>query len=120
MAQDILTGSCHCGAVHFEISRPDHVTACNCSICRRYAALWAYAPPARLALHAPQGSTRSYSWGDKTIAFHSCATCGVVTHYESLVDERVAVNMRNVDDPTVLASLRLRHFDGANTWTFLD
>jgi len=37
------TGSCHCGAVQLEIpSAPDHLTNCNCSICWRYGALWAY------------------------------------------------------------------------------
>jgi hypothetical protein len=120
MRDDIITGSCHCGAVRFEITRPDRVVSCNCSICRRYAALWAYAPPAKARLEAAEGATIAYSWGDKSIAFHSCATCGATTHYASLIDERIAVNMRLVDDPAVLGDLRLRHFDGADSWRFLD
>ena len=39
----MIRASCHCGAVVMEAdSQPRSVTACNCSICRRYAALWAY------------------------------------------------------------------------------
>lgn len=34
---------CHCGNVSLELSSlPDEVGECNCSICRRYAAAWAY------------------------------------------------------------------------------
>ena len=38
-----LTGTCHCGAVRIRVRQaPRTVTSCNCSICRRYGALWAY------------------------------------------------------------------------------
>ena len=117
---DILTGSCHCGAVRFEITRPTHVTSCNCSACRRYAALWAYAPPAAARVIAAPGATIAYSHGDKTLAFHSCVTCGVTTHWASLTDDKLAVNLRLVDDPAVLVGIRVRHFDGADSWNFLD
>lgn len=117
---DIITGSCRCGAVRFEITRPGHVTSCNCSACRRYAALWAYAPPAVGRVIAAPGATRAYSYGDKTLAFHACATCGVTTHWASLSDDKIAVNMRLADDPGVLDTIRVRHFDGADSWEFLD
>lgn len=39
----MLTTSCHCGAVRLEIARsPRTLTQCNCSICRRYGAIWSY------------------------------------------------------------------------------
>ena len=120
MTDETITGSCHCGAVRFEISRPARVTSCNCSACRRYAALWAYVPPAIGRLIAAPGATLAYAHGDKTLAFHSCATCGVTTHWASLIDEKFAVNMRLVDDPKVLDTLPVHHFDGAESWTFLD
>lgn len=71
--------------------------------------------------YAPEGVVR-YVWGDKNLAFVSCRTCGCTTHYEPLdpqVHSRMAVNcnMANGDD---IAGLRVRHFDGAKTWTFLD
>lgn len=120
MTEETITGRCHCGAVRFEITRPDHVTSCNCSACRRYGALWAYAPPSVAHVHAAPGATSAFSRGEHSLAFHTCRTCGVTTHYESLIDDRIVVNMRLVDDPSVLDSIRLRHFDGADSWTFLD
>ena len=38
-----MKGSCHCGAVHWHFEGvPESATACNCSVCRRYGALWVY------------------------------------------------------------------------------
>ncbi len=35
--------ACHCGAVRLSVEpAPRWVLDCNCSICRRYGALWAY------------------------------------------------------------------------------
>lgn len=118
--RDILTGSCHCGAVRFEISRPDWVVSCNCSICRRYAALWAHCPPNTGRLLAGAGTTQEYLWGDRLIAFHFCKTCGVTTHYAGTDGGRASFNLRLADDPGVLDKIRVRHFDGADSWAFVD
>lgn len=38
-----LKGTCHCGAVRWTFEAPlESITACNCTTCRRYGALWAY------------------------------------------------------------------------------
>lgn len=39
----MIEGSCVCGAVHWTFAgQPDGATACNCTACRKYGALWAY------------------------------------------------------------------------------
>ena len=39
----MIEGSCHCGQVHWRYGpEPKGATACNCSVCRRYGALWIY------------------------------------------------------------------------------
>jgi hypothetical protein len=96
------------------------VTSCNCSACRRFAALWAYAPPEKARIIAEPGATIAYARGERSLAFHSCATCGATTHWASLIDGKVAVNLRLADDPVSVADIRVRHFDGADSWTFLD
>jgi len=116
----LVTGSCLCGAVRWEITRPDHLTSCNCSACRRYAALWAYIPPSVGRVIAAPGATIAYSRGDHELAFHACATCGVTTHWQGLVNDRMAVNFRLADDPAEIDRLRIRYFDGAQSWRFLD
>ena len=43
MDTDLLIGACHCGSAGWTLEGdPGPVTACNCSLCRRYGALWAY------------------------------------------------------------------------------
>jgi hypothetical protein len=51
------------------------VTECHCSICRRYAPLWAYYPTEYVTLTGP---TDVYCWGRKHVDFHRCSTCGCV------------------------------------------
>ena len=115
--------ACHCGAVRLSApSAPTTVTECNCSICRKLAARWAYYPPSEMPQSLPKaGSTQPYVWGDKMLALHRCRTCGVTTHWQSLdgAQERMAINARLVDglDWQVM---RIRQFDGADTWKYLD
>jgi hypothetical protein len=38
-----VEGACHCGDAHWMLrGDPGSATACNCTLCRRYGALWAY------------------------------------------------------------------------------
>ena len=97
----MITGSCHCGAVQIAVAEaPTIVTSCNCSICRRLGTLWAYYRPAQVTLtHAPD-ATDAYSWGERSLAFGRCATCGCVTHWEVIDDpayDRMGVNARLLD-----------------------
>ena len=119
-----IKGSCHCGAVTFQYpGTPEKLTSCNCSLCRRTGGLWAYAPKNETALSAPENAVMKYVCGDKTLATVSCKTCGCTTHWEPLEDQkpdaRMAVNMRMADQKDI-EGVRVRRFDGAETWTFLD
>src|SRR5260221_14067848 len=119
----MIEASCHCGAVRLRIAAaPQSVTDCNCSICRRLGALWAYYPPAEVEIVSPPEATETYAWGDKDLAFHRCRVCGCATHWQGLkphAPERMGVNGRMMD-PGVLTSAKVRRFDGADTWTLLD
>jgi len=115
----MIESSCICGAVRLEITRaPDEVTDCNCTLCRRYGALWAYYSPKDVSV--PTGLTDTYSRPPKKIEFHRCKTCGCVTHW-SPTDGRngMGVNARLME-PDVLARARVRRLDGLKTWKYLD
>ena len=115
----MIESSCVCGAVRLTISRaPDELVDCNCSICRRYAALWAYYPLKDVVV--PGGLTDVFMLGPKKIEFHRCKICGCVTHW-SPRDQRdeMGVNARLLD-PEVVVRARVRHLDGAKTWKYLD
>jgi hypothetical protein len=119
----VIRANCHCGAVVIEAERrPSRMTSCNCSICRRLGAHWAYYTRATARVVAGQDRLVAYLWGDRTIEFYHCAVCGCATHYESAekaAESRFAVNARCFA-PEDVAGARLRHFDGADTWRYLD
>ena len=119
----MINGSCHCGAVKFELAvTPEWLTVCNCSICRRLGALWAHAEATDIRIICEDGATTGYAQGDKTLAIHTCKTCGCTTHWEGLppdTSSRMAVNCA-MSDPDEIATLRVRHFDGADSWAYLD
>mgnify|MGYP000628038281 CR=1 FL=1 len=118
----MITGSCHCGAVSFEYdAEPSHLTSCNCSLCRRLGGLMAYAPLDQVRVHHAPDAVIDYIQGDRTLAFVTCRTCGCTTHYTPTdpAVTRMKVNLA-MADPQAIAGFRIRHFDGANTWRYLD
>ena len=118
----MIEASCHCGAVRLEIAEaPAEVTDCNCSICRRLGALWAYYQPGDVAVIAAPEATGAYVWGDRMLARHFCRVCGCTTHWQALDPkaDRMGVNARLMA-PQDLKGARVRKFDGADTWTVLN
>ena len=83
--------------------------------------MWAHADADKIELTGVADSTIAYAWGDKTLAVHSCKCCGCTTHWTSLdpeVNPRGAVNCRVVDTADII-DLRIRDFDGADSWEYL-
>jgi hypothetical protein len=98
------------------------LTSCNCSICRRYGALWVYYAASSVTIEAPNGGLSKYSWNRKIRAYYRCKKCGCVTHYAYRTKRRnttIAVNAVNFE-PSALVGVRIRHLDGAASWKFLD
>jgi hypothetical protein len=119
----MLTASCHCGAVRVEVPRkPRSLTGCNCSICRRYGALWAYYRASELRISSASGATSSYCWGDKSLRFVRCNTCSCIMYWAPLRPKgvgKMGVNARNFE-PDAIRLIRIRRLDGASTWKYLD
>ncbi len=109
--------SCHCGNIEITLRySPNEVGQCNCSICRRYAALWAYYSPQDVTIKYFKQQSVFYIWGDKQVEFHRCNLCGCITHYVTtkLCDEDiVAVNIR-MADAKILSAIPIRKIDGAS------
>ncbi len=119
----MLTATCHCGNVRIAVPRkPRRLTSCNCSICHRLGTLWAYYPADKVKIDAKRGATDEYIWGDKMLKIVRCKNCGCVTHWASLIvtkDSRMGVNARGFERGAI-EGIRVRRFDGADTWKFLD
>ena len=113
-----LSGACHCGAVKLEaLRKPRQLTDCNCSVCRRYGALWAYFSATTARVRCARGATRAYRKRPGGIAFHHCVRCGGLTHY--VAGRRLALNARMLA-PADLADVRVRRLDGAKSWRVLE
>jgi len=107
--------------VRLEIARaPEWVVDCNCSLCRRYGALWAYYRPGEVVIVRGSDHMDVYAWGERSLGFHRCRTCGCLTHHSALdsTPPRIrGVNVRMIPtlDP---ASVKLQHTDNAHTGFF--
>lgn len=117
-APSSIGGSCLCGAVTWEFDGfPESATACNCTACRRYGALWAYdyeSEGIRVA-----GATAAYVRGD-SLEFHFCPTCGNLAFWRGRQlnregRRRMAVNLR-LTEPGPIAHVPIDHFDGLDKW----
>ncbi|OZG72835.1 aldehyde-activating protein [Hahella sp. CCB-MM4] len=107
---------CHCGNIRIETNRePEEITRCNCSICRRYAAQWAYFDPSEVTITFEKEASEFYIWGDRELEFHRCGICGCVTHYVTTPKCPGAITAVNANmaSPEVLEVLPVRHVNGA-------
>ncbi len=114
----MIEGSCACGAVTWRFHGvPEGATACNCTACRRYGALWAYDHEGE-GIHV-SGPATAYVRGD-SLGFHFCPTCGCMAFWRGLKTNaegkrRIAVNLR-LAEPQAVADVPIDHFDGFDTW----
>ena len=117
-----LEARCHCGGCGWSlVGDPGSITACSCTLCHRYGALWAYDyEPGRIALFGP---TQTYTRAEKAnpaLEVHFCPTFAGVVAWRGLrlEDEgrrRIAVNVRLADIDAV-ADLPIDHFDGLDSF----
>ena len=114
----MLEGSCLCGSVRWQYNAaPQSATACSCTACRRYGALWAYGYEGE-DVHF-SGPTKAYVRGE-SLSFNFCTDCGCVAYWRGLTlndqgRRRVAVNLR-LAEPVDVAHVPIRHFDGLEKW----
>lgn len=114
----MLTGTCHCGALSWTFDgMPGDATACNCTLCRRYGALWAYDfEGERIRLTGPSKVYTRVGKTDPALEIHFCPDCGCVACWRGLrVDadgrRRMAVNLR-LAEPSAVGHIVIDHFDG--------
>jgi hypothetical protein len=115
----MLKLSCLCEQVRIKIpKRPDFINECNCTLCSKSGAHWAYFHPSEVSV---EGATNEYSREDKedpAAEIRFCATCGSTTHFiltasaiAKFGNIQMGVNMRLADEKD-LAGIELRYPDG--------
>jgi hypothetical protein len=118
----IHPGSCHCGAVRFQVALDDARpgSRCNCTICTKTGITGGIVKPAAFTLTAGEESLSFYEWGGKTGRRFFCRHCGIQCFGRGYLVEvggdYVSVNLNAIDDIDV-AQLSIVHWDGRhNNW----
>jgi hypothetical protein len=110
------TGSCHCGAVRYEVDAPADldVSECNCSICSRSAYLHLIVPRSRFRLLSGEDQLSTYTFDTHEAKHLFCKTCGIKSFYiPRSHPDGVSVNVRCLD-PATIKSMQVEFFDGKN------
>lgn len=82
---ETMTGSCHCGAVVFEVDLTggfENLRRCNCSLCRRKGAVMASVPLERLRIVRGEDKLTLYQWNTRQARHYFCSVCGIYTHHQ--------------------------------------
>jgi hypothetical protein len=107
-------GSCHCGAVRFEIETDfPELTMCDCSICRRRNALMVKVHESRFKLLAGAESLTEYRFHSATARHFFCKVCGIYPfHRKRVSPDHFGINVHCLDgfDP---AGIPVRRAIGA-------
>jgi hypothetical protein len=79
------TGSCHCGAVIFEVELAnglEDLRRCNCSLCRRKGAIMAGVQLKCLRVVKGEEKLTLYRWNTGQARHYFCSVCGIYTHHQ--------------------------------------
>jgi hypothetical protein len=107
MSESLLHGSCHCGAVKFEVrTAVTPATRCNCSLCRRKGALMSPMVPVG-DLHVTEGADALslYQFNTQVAKHYFCKHCGIYPfHQTRMKPDMWRVNLGCLDgvDPYAL------------------
>ncbi len=115
MSETTHQGSCHCGAVRYqvEIDLEQPVIACNCSICGRTGSLLSFVTPDKFKLEQGEANLTDYQFNKNVIHHVFCKTCGVRSFARGAGPKgpMVAINTRCLEaiDPL---KLPVNQYDG--------
>ena len=109
MNADLLKGSCHCGAVKFEVRTAlEPATRCNCSLCRRRGALMSPTfPTDALTITSGEDALSMYQFNTRVARHFFCKHCGIYPFHQTRKDAglwRVNVGCLEGVDPYALES----------------
>ena len=100
----IYRGSCHCGAITFEVEAPEELEAdyCNCSICSKSGYLHLIVPREKFRLIEGEEHLEKYEFNTKTAKHYFCKTCGIKSFYVPRSHpDGYSVNARCIDSDTI-------------------
>lgn len=117
-------GQCHCGRIRFRITSEPITSGvrCNCSICRRRNAVMssAYYPPEAFELISGEEALVLYQFEPREVNHYFCKDCGIYPFHDGVENPGTyRINLGCIDEID-LETLKIRLFDGRDTWQFVD
>jgi hypothetical protein len=109
----IYHGSCHCGAIEFEVDAPEdlEVEDCNCSICSMTGFLHLIVPRSRFRLLSGNEAITTYRFNTGVARHTFCKVCGIKPFYVPRSNpDGIDINIRALREQP--RSLRVVPFDG--------
>lgn len=106
MTAHLHTGSCHCGAVRFEVQTAlEPAVRCNCSLCRRRGALMSpMFEAAALRIVAGQEQLALYQFNTRAAQHFFCKVCGIYPFHQTRKDPNAwRVNLGCLDNVDLYA-----------------
>lgn len=96
-------GSCHCGAIVFEIDTVlAEFTKCNCSLCTKKNAIMTKVHESEFRLLAGETDLGTYRWNTMAAKHHFCTKCGIYTfHHKRSAPGYMGVNVFCLDDADI-------------------
>jgi hypothetical protein len=93
-------GSCHCGAVRFEIETDfPELTTCDCSMCRRRGALMVKVHESRFRLLSGKDALAEYQFHTMAARHFFCRNCGIYPfHRKRVTPDHFGVNVGCLQD----------------------
>ena len=111
----VREGGCHCGLVRFRVViRQRVVSECNCSMCRKKAALHLIVPDVDFTLLAGGDCLTTYTFNTRVAKHLFCSHCGIHSFGRPRSQpDKISVNLRCLDEDA-LALFSVSAFDGQN------
>ena len=109
------TGSCHCGAVQYEVDALDVVECqeCNCSICSKSGFLHLIVPKSKFKLLNGNENLTTYTFDTGEAKHMFCKICGIKSFYIPRSNpDGYDVNVRCLDPQP--KEIKIESFDGKN------
>jgi len=96
----IYRGSCHCGAVQFQIEAEiTDIYTCDCSLCSKKNALMTTVHEDEFRLLDGYDKLSLYQWNAKIARHYFCSVCGIYPfHRKRSAPDHYGVNVRCLDD----------------------
>ena len=111
----IYQGSCHCGAIKFEVEAPESVEVenCNCSICAMTGFLHLIVPARNFRLLSDEENLTTYTFNTGVAKHKFCKICGIKPFYIPRSNpDGVDVNLRCLTKQP--KHVKIVDFDGQN------